>query len=115
MEYKNLCKGHELPKDGFLLGSNHNGDLHIRSAMSAELVHHKRFSLFYYPAPSLSMPKSTYKTIFENILSHKNPANRSSKFDHSGLNDLKHWEKELDRMKSINKDDKSIIGLKRFR
>lgn len=111
---KLLCNGRILPKDGCLIATNHNGDLHLRSSLASELlIHHKRFRMFYFPAPSLMMPKKTYKRIFQDVVNQQKAKMRSTKLDYSGMKTAKEWDDEIDRATKIVKNPETVIGLLR--
>jgi hypothetical protein len=111
---KLLCNGRVLPQDGFLLASNYNGDLRIRSSLAAELlVHHKRFKLFYYPGPSLMMPESAYERIFTDIVNASKAKMRSTKIDYAGMKTDAQWATEIEYAQEVADDPSRLVGLLR--
>lgn len=111
---KLLCNGRVLPQDGFLLASNYNGDLRIRSSIAAELlVHHKRFKLFFYPGPSLMMPEIAYERIFSDIINASKAKMRSAKIDYKGMKTKQEWQAELDYAQDIAANPEKVVGLLR--
>lgn len=105
-----LCNGRILPKDSCIIGTSYNGDMHIRSTLSAEFLYHKRCRLFFYQGPSLLMGKEVYKSIFEDILTDK-AAMRSKSFDHSGQHSLQYFEDELTRSINLTNEPDAVWGM----
>jgi hypothetical protein len=111
---KILCSGRVLPQDGFLLASNYNGDLRVRSSLAAELlVHHKRFKMFYYPGPSLMMPEKAYERIFSDIENASKAKMRSAKIDYAGMKTDEQWAAEIEYAQKVESDPEMLTGLLR--
>ncbi len=108
---KKLCNGRILPIDSSIIGTNFNGDLHIRSTLSAELNYRKRCRLFYYSGPSLLMGKDLYKKIFTDIASEKKAAMRSTKLDYAGQIDISELHKRVVNSLQNGQSPDTVTGL----